>query len=153
MNRSSLTTGVYVFAVFLSGAAVGALGYRLYTAQTVTATRGSQPAAKPSPEEFRRRYVQELRTRLNLDADQLTRLNLVLDETRDRFRAVREKYKAEHDAVNLKSHPEMKAVHEAQVTQIRALLKDDSQRQAFEQFLAERERRRREREARNPNPR
>ena len=147
MNRSSVTIGVYVFAVFLSGAAVGALGYRLYTAQTVNATRDTQPASKPSPEEFRRRYVQELRTRLNLDADQLTRLNVVLDETRDRFRAVREKYKAEHDAINLKSRPEMKAVHEAQVTQIRALLKDDSQRQAFDQFLAERERRRREREA------
>jgi hypothetical protein len=146
MNRSSFTIGVYMLAVFASGAAVGALGHRLYTAQTVIATPGSDRPGRPSPEEFRRRYVQELQNRLKLDSDQLTRLNLVLDDTRDRFRAVREKYKLEHDAINAKSKPEMKAVHEHQVAQIRGLLKDDTQRQAYDQFLAERERRRRERE-------
>jgi hypothetical protein len=153
MNRSSFSIGVYMLAVFASGAVVGALGHRLYTAQSVIATPGTdRPGGRPSPEEFRRRYVQELQTKLNLDADQLTRLNAVLDDTRDRFRAVREKYKADHDAINIKSRPEMKAVHEHQVTQIRALLKDDAQRQAYDQFLAERERRRREREGEKNKP-
>jgi hypothetical protein len=152
MNRSTLSAGVYMLAVFTSGAAVGALGHRLYTAQTVIATRDVQSGQKPSPEEFRRRYVQELRTRLNLDADQLSRVNGILDETRDRSRAVREKYKSEHDAINAKARPEMKAVHEQQVAHIRSLLKDDSQRQAYDQFLAERERRRRERDGDKNRP-
>jgi hypothetical protein len=143
MNRSNLTIAVYMLSVFLSGAAVGALGYRLYSAQTVVATP-DRPGGRPNPEEFRRRYVTELQTRLNLDQNQVARLNSVLDETRDRMRTVREKYKPEYDAVNAKSRPEMRAVHDEQVTKIRALLRDDAQRQAYEQFLAERERRRRE---------
>jgi hypothetical protein len=152
MKSSNLTVGVYMLAVFLSGIAVGGFGYRLYTAGTVyTAT--NQPPGRPSPEEFRRRYVETLQKRLNLDADQMTRLNSVLDTTRDRFRAVREKYKPEFDGVQAKQRPEMKAVHEWQVAQIRALLKDDSQRQAYEQFLAERERRRREKEREAGPPR
>ncbi|HET8546371.1 MAG TPA: hypothetical protein VFL57_00125 [Bryobacteraceae bacterium] len=147
MSRSSLTMSVYMLAVFLSGAAVGALGHRLYTAQTVVATPDHDRPGRPSPEEFRRRYVQELQTRLDLDRDQLARLNVVLDETRDRMHAVKEKYKPEYEAVNARSRPEMKAAHDHQVAQIRALLKNDSQRQAYEQFLAERERRRRERDS------
>ena len=146
MNRSNLTVAVYMGAVFLSGIAVGGFGYRLYTAQSVyTAT--DRPPARPSPEEFRRRYVETLQTRLKLDGDQLARLNAVLDQTRDRFRAVREKHKPEFDAVHAKQRPEMKAVHEWQVAQIRAMLKDDAQRQAYEEFLVERERKRKERDA------
>jgi hypothetical protein len=144
MNRSNLTIGIYILAVFLSGVAVGGLGYKLYTAQTVTAV--SDRPSRPNPEEFRRRYVETLQTRLQLDDQQLTSLNRVLDETRDRMRAVREKYKPEFEGVHAKQKPEMKAVHEFQVAQIRALLKNDVQRQEYEKFLAERERKRRERE-------
>jgi hypothetical protein len=148
MNRSNLTVGIYMAAVFLSGVAVGGFGYRLYTAQTVTA---SERPGRPNPEEFRRRYVETLQNRLQLDAEQVGKLNTVLDQTRDRARAVREKYKPEFDAVHAKSRPEMRAVHEAQVAQIRALLKSDAQRQEYERFLAERDQKRRERDQREQN--
>src|SRR5688572_24836212 len=135
MRRSNLTIGVYMLSVFLSGVAVGGFAHRLYTAQSVAAI--GQPDRRPTPEEFRRKYVEELRTKLQLDSDQLARVHLVLDETRERFRAVKEKYKPDFDSVNGRFRPEMRAVHEAQVTQIRALLKSDTQRQAYDQFLAE----------------
>jgi uncharacterized membrane protein len=117
---------LYVLLVFLSGVLAGALGYSLYSAKTVTAT--VQP--KPKPEEWRRRMVDEMRTRLKLTDDQVLKLQAAFDGTRQSF--------AEHDQ---RTKAERKAIIEEQHETIRAFLNPD-QRNEYELFLAERAKRR-----------
>jgi hypothetical protein len=104
VKRSQLGIVLSLFAVFGSGIVVGAFGYHSYTTKTVSAT-GQPPVKRDTPEEWRRKYVNELHTRLNLDDSQLGRLNAILDETRERFRVLKEQQKQETDQVRA-SHSE-----------------------------------------------
>src|SRR5579864_4201956 len=124
MRRSTLTTGVYLALLFLSGVAVGIFGHRLYTLNSVNA---SNPR---NPEEFRRRYVAEMRKRLNLTDEQVARLGPILDETRQQH----------HELVD-KHRPEFKAIQDEQVKKIRGIL-TDAQQAEYTTMLAEREKRR-----------
>ena len=126
MKAPKLSLLVYLLLVFLSGAAVGVLGYRLYTVQSVTArSRG------PSPEEMRRQYVEDLRTRLKLRPEQLTKLTQILEATGKRFHEVRKKWA-----------PELRAIQDEQTAQIRSIL-DEAQRAEYEKMRQEREQHRR----------
>lgn len=127
MKRSQLGIILSLFAVFGSGIVVGAFGYHSYTAKTVSATV-RPPAKKDTPEEWRRKYINELRTRLNLDDKQLAELNAVLDETRERFKVLKERQKQETDEVRA-SHTE----------KVRAMLKPDQLPQ-YQKFRDERDR-------------
>jgi len=123
MRRNSFTTILYLAILFLSGVAVGAFGLRLYTLNSVRSGR-------PSPEEFKRKYIAELRTQLNLTDDQVNKLGPILDETRKQFREMHEKHR-----------PELKAIQDEQTQRIRALL-NDSQQAEYTKFLEQRERER-----------
>src|SRR5580704_6191332 len=123
MRRNTLTTSLYLVLLFLSGVAVGAFGLQLYTLNPSVRAN-----SHPSPEEFRRRYVAELRGRLKLTNDQVNLLGPILDETRQRHRVAIEKHK-----------PEMKAIQEEQVQKIRAIL-TEAQQTEYTKFLEERER-------------
>jgi Spy/CpxP family protein refolding chaperone len=124
MRRSTLTTGLYLALLFLSGVAVGIFGHRLYTLNSVNA---SNPR---NPEEFRRRYVAEMRKRLNLTDDQVAHLGPILDDTRQRHHELVEKHR-----------PEFKAIQDEQVKKIRGIL-TDAQQAEYTTMLAEREKRR-----------
>ncbi len=128
MKRPSAAIAFYVFLVFLSGAVVGALAYRLYS----SSAGGTKSTHARNPEEYRRKYVAEMRTRLKLNDDQVSRLNVILDATRDRFHAVHERYE-----------PEMKAIQAGQVEQINGIL-DAAQRVEYEKMRREREKRMKE---------
>jgi Spy/CpxP family protein refolding chaperone len=125
MKRSSLSTAVYLLLVFLSGIAVGVFANRLYVMNSVSANASSK-----SPEEWRRKYVEEMRSRLRLSDQQVAQLQPILDETRQRF----------HDA-HERAKPELKAIQDEQVQKVRSILKDD-QKAEFEKFRQEREKRR-----------
>lgn len=125
-RRPSLTTAVYLLLVFLSGALVGAFGYRLYMVNTVMSDKGPPR----TPEEYRRRYVQEMTARLHLSDDQVQNLQRIVDETGQRIREVHER-----------SKPDMKAIEANQYEQIRAML-TEGQRAEYEKMRAEREKRR-----------
>jgi hypothetical protein len=129
MSRSSLTTGIYVLLVFISGGVVGAFSHRLYLMNSVRAESGP-----PSPAEWRRRYVGEMKARLALGNDQMEKLNAILDSSKVRFKALNERHR-----------PEYKAIQDDQVNQIRAVL-TGGQRPEYEKFREEREALRRERE-------
>jgi hypothetical protein len=120
MRRSNLTTGLYLLLLFFSGVAVGAFGFRLVNA-------GVNPR---NPEEFRRRYVAELRSRLKLSDDQVNRLGPILDETRQRHRELVDKHR-----------PEFKVIQDEQVRKIRAIL-SDAQQAGYTKLLEEREKQR-----------
>jgi hypothetical protein len=86
MTRKSLPIAFYLLLVFVSGAVVGALGYRTYnppTARTVN-------APPPSAAERRQQYIEETGTRLSLTDDQVAKLATILDETDARFNEVRQ---------------------------------------------------------------
>lgn len=128
MKSSQLTVALYAVLTFASGVVVGVAGHRLYT--TTSQVRAKN--APRSPEDYRQRYVEEMRTRLKLSDRQVTDMNAVLDSTRDRFRQLREK-----------ERPEVKAIQDDQVEHIRALLSAD-QRTEYEKMRAEREKRMRD---------
>jgi len=125
MAKSKLSTIVYLLLVFLSGALVGVMSYRLYSMNTVNASTGGN---RPSPEEFRRRYIEGMRTKVGLDEKQIEQVNQILDETRAQFDQMRAKQRADGQAIQ-----------NQQVAKISAILRDD-QKSSYEAFRAERER-------------
>ncbi len=125
MRRSTLTTGLYLALLFLGGVAVGVFGHRLYTLNSVNANVDPR-----NPKEFRRRYVAEMRSRLKLTDDQVSRLGPILDETRQRHQELMDKHR-----------PEFKAMHDQQVQKIRGIL-TDSQQAEYTKMLDEREKQR-----------
>jgi hypothetical protein len=129
MKRSSLTIAVSVLAVFLSGIAVGGVGYRLYMVKSVDAKVLPPPR---SPEDFRKKYMAEMDARLHLQADQQHKLNEILDQTRTLFRAEKERNKAA-----------MKTIHDGQVEQVRSIL-SEPQKSEYQKFQEEREKRMKE---------
>ena len=131
MKRSLVGMLLSMFAVFASGIGVGALGYHAYTVKTVTATTGSQQPRR-SPEEWRRHYVEELRQRLHLDAKQVTDLNVILDDTRSQFHALKSRQKKEADQLR-------EQIRTEQTNRVRAML-NPAQRDEYEKFREERER-------------
>ncbi|MEP6536591.1 MAG: hypothetical protein ABJF23_14790 [Bryobacteraceae bacterium] len=133
MKRSNLTIAVSMLAVFLSGIAVGGVGYRLYTVKSVAA---NTPPPPKSPEEFRKKYLAEMDARLKLQPEQTVKLNAILDQTRTLFRAERDHSKAE-----------MTRIHASQVEQVDMIL-SESQRVEYHKFQEERDRQRREAEKR-----
>jgi hypothetical protein len=123
MNRSKLTIAFYLLLVFVSGAVVGAVGDNVYYARVKAAVR-------LSPEEYRQKYVEEIRSTVMLDDAQVAQLGQILNRTEDRYKEIKSRFR-----------PEMKAIHESQVSAIRAMLRPE-QLSKYDQFLAERERER-----------
>src|ERR1700730_5566421 len=124
-TRSKLSAGLYLLVVFRSGALVGGLSYRLYSVNTVAAITGGVP--KTSPEEFRRRYIEAIRAKVNLDPQQIERVNQVMDDARAQF-----------DQVRAKSRSEMPTIEAQRIEKMTAILRDD-QKLAYAAFRAERD--------------
>ncbi|HBY64563.1 MAG TPA: hypothetical protein DEH78_32485 [Solibacterales bacterium] len=84
MTTTRRMVGLYVALVFASGLLVGVVGQKVYSATSVRAN------SRPSPEEFRKRHMEEMQTRLNLSPQQLEQFGKIMDETGSRFKALRE---------------------------------------------------------------
>jgi uncharacterized membrane protein len=132
MFKPTFSAALYLLLVFLSGAVVGTVAYRAYTMNTASA---GAPARKRDPEEFRKHYVQDMRTRLKLDGQQVAQLEQILDQTREEFHQMNAKMRAEGGAIQ--NH---------QVEKINTMLRED-QRPLYEKFRAEREAERKRRQA------
>lgn len=129
MPKSRFSAILYLLVVFVSGALVGTFSYRLYSMKTVNA---GAPPPRPTPEEARRHYVDDLRTKAKLDDRQVATLNEILDGTHGEFDQLRSKMRAEGQAIQNR-----------QVERINGMLSPEQQK-AFADFRAERERIRRE---------
>src|SRR5438128_1650469 len=90
MKLSRWTVALYMALVFLCGGVVGAFTYRLYTVSGVSAN-----GAPRNPEEFRKRYLADMKARLSLSDEQAAKLGAIMDETRKRFRATRDSIEPE----------------------------------------------------------
>lgn len=125
--KRSLAVPLYVLMVFLSGILAGAVGYRLYSAKAVSAT----VAPKPKPEEWRKHVVEDMRARLKLSDEQVSKLQAAFDATKEHFAAYDQRSKAER-----------KSIIEEQHQTIRSFLSDE-QRAEYDKFLQERQQKRR----------
>lgn len=124
-KRSSLTAFAYLVVVFLSGTLVGVFASRLYMVGTVRSSSGHR-----SPEEYRRRYIEEMSKRLRLSTEQIASLQQIMDQTRQRYHDVHERYR-----------PELKAIEDEQYQKVNGILAA-AQRAEYEKMRQERERRR-----------
>ena len=123
MTITKSATALYVAMVFASGAMVGGLGHKFFSAKTVSAS------VRPSPDEWRRQYMEEMQSRLKLNGDQVLRVNILLDETRSRVREA-----------HAKSQPEIDQIKKEQVDKVRGLL-DEKQKSEYETLRRERDER------------
>ena len=135
MKLTRWTVALYMALVFACGGVVGAFAYRLYTVSGVSANVGQR-----NPEEFRRRFMADLKMRLQLTDEQAVKLSVLMDETRSRFRDVREKFE-----------PEMQKIREDQRQRISELL-SPSQQAEWQKIMEERQRRRESKKGREGPP-
>jgi len=128
MKRNQWAPVLLAILLFCCGAAVGALVDHFYAVRVVSAK---------TAEDFRQRYISETRSRCRLTPAQVSQLEAILDDTKDKVKAVRDSY-----------HPAMVKIHNEQVARVKSILSPD-QIPAYEQLVAERERRAREQEERD----
>lgn len=121
MKLSRWTIALYVGLVFASGVVVGAFGHRFTDVSAVSAN------ARRNPEEFRKRFTVEMKSRLSLTTDQMAKLGAILDSTRVEFRTTR-------DSIE----PALANIREEQHRRILALL-EPAQRAEYEKMRQERE--------------
>jgi Spy/CpxP family protein refolding chaperone len=128
MKRNNIPAVLVAILLFLLGAGVGALAHRYYSPSVVIAN---------SPETFRQTYISEMKSKLGLTADQISKLQDILDDTKAQIKALRDR-----------NHPEMVRIRQEQVSRVKGIL-TASQIPAYERLQAERDRRNREQEARD----
>ena len=130
MVKSRSSAVLSVALVFLSGALVGAVGSRLYMVSSVSSngmTMPPHPPDHPSPEEVRKHRVEEMRTEVKLDDQQMRELEQIYDHTREQFNEIHKRLDAEG-----------RAVADKQTEAVRAILRPD-QVPLFEQLRAKHE--------------
>ena len=135
MKPTRWTVALYMALVFACGGVVGAFGYRLYTVSGVSANVGPR-----NPEEFRKRFMADLKSGLQLNDDQAAKLGVIMDETRMRVRAAR-----------MTIEPELQKIRDDQKQKISELL-SPSQQVEWQKILDERQRKRESKKNRPPRP-
>ncbi len=78
MPKSKVSAFLSVLLVFASGAAMGAVGYRLYVVKTVVSSVQPPTKKKMSPDEMRKRIVSHLKEAVNLNDEQLGEVQKIL---------------------------------------------------------------------------
>jgi hypothetical protein len=120
MPKNKTSALLSLMLVFLSGTLVGAVSYRLYMVNTVSSTSPGSRPSKPDPEEIRKRRVTEMREKIKLDDDQVAKLNIIYDHTRQQFHALKKKgdeeghsiWENQKEAVRAILNPEQQPLYE-----------------------------------------
>jgi hypothetical protein len=148
MKLSRATIVFYVGLVFVSGAVLGFFSNRLYSASTVNASKtefgGAVSSGKnppTTPEEFRKWLTGYYQKRLELNADQVQKMNLILDESQ-----------AQVKAVHARMDPELDAVRANQITRMNLML-TPAQQTEYEKMRKERQEKEKEKQNQRRNGR
>ena len=112
MSRSQPSLILALVLVFASGIAVGGVGYHFYTVKTVAANAGQ------TPDKFRSDFITDMKMKLSLSEEQITKVNVVLDQTRIQYKEIRDRMK-----------PDMSRIKSEQVEKINLLLNPVQQKQ------------------------
>jgi hypothetical protein len=116
MRRTKLIALIFGLLIFALGLVTGVLAHRLYVADSVNAS-----------EDWRVRYVRELHSKLKLSDHQVDKLNDILDNTRAKVRAVKDRYK-----------PEMLTIKQDQIARVVSIL-SPQQADQYRKIVAEQE--------------
>jgi hypothetical protein len=81
MPKSRLVTLAYLVLVFGSGTMVGAVAHRLYVTSSVTAST----VVPKTPAQARKDFLEKLKVRLTASPDQVTQVNTILDEAKQKY--------------------------------------------------------------------
>jgi hypothetical protein len=122
MPRTRITIALYLFLVFASGITVGLVSYRLYAANTASANNSPR-----SMSEFRKRYLDGMRTKVGVSEAQIVAITGTLDET-----------KRKYDALAAQEQPLHDKIQQDHINEVKALL-NDQQKVAYDNWRAERE--------------
>jgi hypothetical protein len=123
MPRSRLSIALYLFFVFASGILVGIVSFRLYSTNTASANNSPR-----SMTEYRKRYLDGMRTKVGVSEAQIVAITRELDET-----------KRKYDALAAQEQPLHDKIQQDHIDEIKALL-NDQQKIAYDNWRAERER-------------
>jgi len=136
MPKSKVSAFLSVLLVFASGAAMGAVGYRLYVVKTVTS---SVPAAKKkqSPEEYRKLVMSQLKETVKLNDQQVEQVQKVYDWQGEQFMPIKKKADSQIEQVKHEFDQQRDQIHEAAVAKIKAILTADQQ-PLYDKWLADR---------------
>ena len=126
MPRSRVSAALYLILVFASGIIVGTVGHRLYSTTTASAS-----ASTLTPDEWKKRYLEQMKKRVGASPDQLARVTAIMNDTKRKFDDVLAQEKTVHDKL-----------YAQQVEDVRAVFADEKQKAAFEVWRAERKRER-----------
>ncbi len=120
MKRNQGAAILFAVLLFSCGVVSGVLGQR-YFAATVVNAKGA--------EDFRHQYVSEMRSKLGLTHEQAMQLEVILDDTKAQYKAVRDR-----------SRPDMLKIKNEQISRVKAIL-TPQQVPGYERLIAERENR------------
>ena len=81
MPKSRLATLAYLVLVFGSGTMVGSVAHRLYVTSSVTAST----VVPKTPAQVRKDFLEKLKVRLTASPDQVTQVNTILDEAKQKY--------------------------------------------------------------------
>lgn len=118
MDSNKAKAVLFALLLFAFGTVAGALGHRYYTATAVSAK---------TAEDFRHKYISEMQSKLKLSQRQVDQLQVILDDTKAKVKAVRDSY-----------HPEMLKIKDAQLAKVKSILSPEQGRQ-YEAMVAARE--------------
>jgi hypothetical protein len=127
MRRNQWSATFFALLLFGSGVFSGALLQRYYS--------GTVVSAKTS-ETFRERYLGEMKSKVHLSNQQMQQLEAILDETKAKYKAVREQ-----------SRPAMMQIKQDQISRVETILTPE-QVPLYQRLVAEREQRSKEDDAR-----
>src|SRR5580700_318227 len=100
MPKSKVSAFLSVLLVFASGAAMGAVGYRLYVVKAVASSVGQPPAKKKmSPEDFRKLVLAHLKEAVKLSDQQVEQVQKIYDWQGEQFMPIQKKYQDKIDPI------------------------------------------------------
>jgi hypothetical protein len=137
MPKSKVSAFLSVLLVFASGAAMGAVGYRLYMVKTVASSVQPPTKKKTSPEEFRKLAMARLKDAVKLTDQQIIEVQKIYDWQGDQFMPIHKKYQAKIDQDWREFDQQRDQIHEEAVAKMKAMLTADQQ-PLYEKWLADR---------------
>ena len=128
MRRNQWTAILVALLLVAFGFVSGLLAERYFSTQVVNAR---------TAEDFRHSYTAEMKEKLHLSPSQVAQLEVILDETKARYKAVRDEYR-----------PAMLKIKDEQISRVKGILRPE-QVPGYERLVAEREQRFHEQEERD----
>jgi hypothetical protein len=140
MPKSKVSAFLSVLLVFASGAAMGAVGYRLYVVKSVSSSVQPPTKKKISPEEldhYRKRIQSLLKEAVKLDDQQVLQVQKIYEWQGEQFTQVNKKYEARLEQDHHEFDQQRDQIHDESVAKTKALLTPEQQ-PLYEKWLADR---------------